>query len=319
MLAERFIRRAAENRPEHAPDHERGEGSAQGVSSSEDYSWHARAASDPGQLNSVEEMLRHIQRRVTLAWPEFSVSFDEFALYLAERVPQGQAIGSVEGLHLEDLFLAYGCVRGERSAVRAFEARYMAEVAQYLETSKDYRSHADEIRQRVLERALVGTTTAEPKLRRYAGTGPLAAWLRTMTVRVAVDLLRQGDKRHPPKNLPESMPAIDPEVLYLKGRYREESEAALRAAIATLDARSTNVLKYYYFESMSSEAIGRIYSVTPRTVQRWLSTSQEQVVREFRKQLSASLDLSATQLDSLVGLVQSQLGATVSRCFEAEL
>jgi RNA polymerase sigma-70 factor (ECF subfamily) len=56
-----------------------------------------------------------------------------------------------------------------------------------------------------------------------------------------------------------------------------------------------------------------MYDVSARTVQRWLLDLREGLLKKTREGLRARLSLSPSELDSLLGLVDSQLQVSLYR------
>jgi RNA polymerase sigma-70 factor (ECF subfamily) len=56
-----------------------------------------------------------------------------------------------------------------------------------------------------------------------------------------------------------------------------------------------------------------MYGVSARSVQRWLAAIQAQLLAETKKIVQQRLSLSASELESLLGLVESQLAVSVFR------
>src|SRR5437762_1334379 len=79
---------------------------------------------------------------------------------------------------------------------------------------------ADEIRQRVRERLFVGAA----KIADYSGRGSLAGWLQVVTLRIAIDAMREQKARPVVEPTPDDdlrVAGTDPELSLIKERYRE--------------------------------------------------------------------------------------------------
>jgi RNA polymerase sigma-70 factor (ECF subfamily) len=53
------------------------------------------------------------------------------------------------------------------------------------------------------------------------------------------------------------------------------------------------------------------FDVSVRTVQRWLASAEQQLLAGVRQVLRERLELRASELDSLLGLVRSQLSVSL--------
>jgi RNA polymerase sigma-70 factor len=112
--------------------------------------------------------------------------------------------------------------------------------------------------------------------------------------------------------------APDPELAYLKARYAREFRQAFAATLAGLSTDDANLLRLYYIEEMSSQAIAQLRGVSARSVQRWLDAARQRIVDETRALLRSELAVSDTEMDSLLGLVQSQLDVSICEALRRE-
>ena len=87
----------------------------------------------------------------------------------------------------------------------------------------------------------------------------------------------------------------------------------LEQALSRLEARQVTLLKLSFLEQLAPSAIGVMYGVSARTVQRWLLDLREGLLKSAREGLRARLSLSPSELDSLMGLVDSQLQLSLYR------
>jgi RNA polymerase sigma-70 factor (ECF subfamily) len=108
----------------------------------------------------------------------------------------------------------------------------------------------------------------------------------------------------------------DPELLHLKTAYQEEFRLAFQAALKVLTSRERNLLRLQAVDNLSGEEISRIYRVSASTISRWLARARETLLEETRRLLTERFGLSRSQLDSLAGLVVSQLDVSLPRVLE---
>lgn len=151
----------------------------------------------------------------------------------------------------------------------------------------------------------------------YAGRGPLVGWVRTAARRTALSLRRNKDEQIGGagddlglKRIPISANA---ELDYLRNQYQAEFKRAVEDAIATLDAEQLRVLRLHYHDELSIDRIGALLGVHRATAARWIRAASDAVRDEARRLLHARLGLSATELNSPAGLVQSQLHLSLGR------
>jgi RNA polymerase sigma-70 factor (ECF subfamily) len=230
------------------------------------------------------------------AWPELAAHVDAEAFSAWGRARE---VG--EAVRAGDLFLACACAAGAPGALEIFERTILARVGSFVARIDGSAAFADELRQSLRTLLFVG---AAPKIADYAGRGPLEAWIRVVATREALRLKRsQAAAAEPP-----SLPGGDPELSYIKDRYRGEVAAALGDALASLAPEARAALKLYYLEGLTLEQIAALYGVHASTIWRRIGAAHEQVLEGLR----ARLALPAGEADSLVGLVRSRLDVSLS-------
>ena len=134
-----------------------------------------------------------------------------------------------------------------------------------------------------------------------------------IATRCLLDLQRSRHGQDTARELTSPTVATDPELDYLKLRYAADFKVVLENALSQLDARQVTLLKFSFIEQLSAAAIGQMYNVSSRTVQRWLVDLRDTVRARTREGLKARLALSPSELDSLLGLVDSQLQVSLYR------
>jgi RNA polymerase sigma-70 factor (ECF subfamily) len=230
------------------------------------------------------------------AWPELAAHVDAEAF-----AAWGRAREAGDEVRAADLFLACACASGAPGALEAFERTVLVKVGSFVARIDGSAAFADELRQLLRTLLFVG---AAPKIADYAGRGPLEAWVRVVATREALRLKRsQG-----PAAEPASTPGGDPELSYIKDRYRGEVAAALGEALAALEPDARAALKLYYLDGLTLEQIGALYGVHASTIWRRIGAAHGQVLDGLR----ARLALPAGEADSLVGLVRSRLDVSLS-------
>ncbi len=258
----------------------------------------------------AEPDLSAILEKCAAAWPGIKVSRDELVAHVARVSPSG-----FDGLHVEDLYLACACAKKDDRAILAFESKYLHEVPSYVGQIDRSAPFIDEVGQQLREKLFV--TTGEDgrlKICEYTGRGPLGAWVRVVCVRLALNLRRR------PKNTVETdgerapvlrSAAPDPEVDFLKSKYKEEFREAFQATLTDLSSDERAVLKMHYIDGLNIDQIGTAYRVHRATVARWLAHSREKIMEETKKRLEQRLKMQAAEVDSVIGLVRSQLDVSI--------
>jgi len=215
--------------------------------------------------------------------PDLVVDEAAFVAYVAERCPEGTS-------HAVDLYLAFACLGGQAAALRELDLRHGMTIDRALRG----------LDPRALEDA--------KQLLRARLRGPLGGWLRVVANRLRLELLG-------PKEVPAEDWAIaalahggdDPEIAYLKARYRAEYKHVLADAYAALPDRERTVLAQYHVDRLSIDELGALYHVHRVTASRWVLRAQEQLRERVFGLLRVRLGLSGEALRSVTRLVRSQL------------
>jgi RNA polymerase sigma-70 factor, ECF subfamily len=230
----------------------------------------------------------------------------EFVAYVAERVAfDVQGRPRLRTLHAGDLWIAYGCVTQHAPALAALEKKYVPDIRSALRRSFDA-GLAEDAELRLMDKLLYGRD--DKMLASYAGRGGLTSWLRAAAIRTAIDLMR-ARREHPTDLATLAMVAgaSDPMFAALKQRYREEFRVAFGAAAEQLTDRERALLRYRYLDGLSIDEIGVLYRVHRSTVARWVEAIREGLFDGTRARLVDQLDVSESEIDSILRLIDSQL------------
>ncbi len=263
-------------------------------------------------------LLQELDRRLTaaeLATPDVAHEPDEYCARLIALLAAAlDPLFELSQLHVEDMYLAWALGTNDRSAFARFEREFLARLA--LQVASGQREIRADLEQNVRTRLFIASGDSPARIHQYSGRGPFGAWLRMVGKRAALDLLRARGAA-PARELDSPNLATDPELDYLKLRYASDFKTALEHALLGLDARQVTLLKLSFIEQVSAAAVGVMYGVSGRTVQRWLAELRQTVLTRTREGLKARLALSPSELDSLLGLMQSQLHVTLQRVLDA--
>jgi RNA polymerase sigma-70 factor (ECF subfamily) len=253
------------------------------------------------------------------AWAGLRLDPEVFAAYVGEHVPP-EADTDVDAVLCEiqaaDLYLACACAHGVPGAARAADEAYLSSLSSVLHHVDSSPAFADEVRQIVRDKLFVSADGGPPKIVSYSGRHPLAAWMRVAARRVGLGLRREDDvrARAGAAALAEALPAgVDPELDYLKARYRAEFREAFQAAVAALTERERVLLRLSLIERLSHEKIALIYGVSQPTVTRWIARARGSIAEGTQRILCERLRLDASEIHSIAKLVYSELHLSLSR------
>jgi RNA polymerase sigma-70 factor (ECF subfamily) len=252
------------------------------------------------------------------AWPDVSVTCDEFADYVA-RLSSSAEDSATQARRWSDLYLACACARGDASALEAFERAFFPEVE--IAASRGGRAvGADELKQIVRHKLFVAEAGERPKITEYSGRGDLRGWVRIVALRVALNLTNRQKR----EILVDSADltgilgtSTDPEIEYVRKAYAEALRAAFAQAFGELEERDRTVLRYALADGLSIDAIGAVFSVHRATAARWVAKAHEHLVRAVKKALADRLGVGHKDYASIVRALGSQLHVTLDRYLAA--
>lgn len=267
-------------------------------------------------FENLESRLRAIESQAKAAWPSLAVEADSFAAYLGERMSSGSNLEVLDTLHASDLYLTCACVAGEPAAFVAFEAHCAGQCAKGLAKLSLAPSQVDEVQQTLRDRLFVAADSGDQRIRRYSGKGSLRAWYRVTALRVAIDQMRAEHRLQLVGELDDldaRVPLVDPELEFLKNKYRQEFKDCFQDALRDLSCGQRNLLRYQLLEGLTLEQIGAIYRVHLSSIARRLQKTRGVLLECTRRHLQHRLGVDEGELDSIMRLIQSRLDVSISK------
>jgi RNA polymerase sigma-70 factor (ECF subfamily) len=252
------------------------------------------------------------------AWPALEVPADQFEVFLAERIDEGHGLSE---LVVADLYLACACQLRVSGAIAAFESYCKTAVDGAIARIGGAGAVADEARQIVRDLLFVGKD-GSGAISSYSGRGSLRGWVRIVTVREALRLVRKASKDVAVDDevmFDALAPTArdDPKLEYLKTRYREQFRSSFRQAVADLPRRERTALKMSVLDGLSIDEIGTTFRVHRSTAARWLTRAREVLLDATRAHMMKELDITETDVDSVIRLIQSNLHLTLDSAFKS--
>ena len=217
---------------------------------------------------TIEAALAAARRK----WPKVHLSRRDFEAHLASLGVEG---GSVT--KLTSLYLCAACALGDHAAWHVLEKEYIPQVRRYIPRFAGQSDFRDEVLQSVRERLLCGRP---PKIARFSGLGSFGGWLRTMTIRVAIDHWRSRNalcrwerpmdgapapaSAHPPES-PDCTPA----------RVSDQSlERLLVNALQNLSGDDRRLMSAHYLEGRPVDRLCHTMDLDRSTVYRRLRKTE---------------------------------------------
>lgn len=276
-----------------------------------------RGTPTTGDHPSLGERLGRCLAEGRAAWPALALEPGLFVDALARAVQGGRfAIESLDGLRSADLYLATACLHRVPGAQETFDATILSQMPSFLAGMRADDVLIDATRQELREKLFVGTSRSSAKIAQYGGRGSLSGWVRVAAVRAALNRIAVERKalgrEEPIAKADVPLPdGASLELDYLKARYKVDVGAAVRDALADLDAEDRTLLRFRYVEGLSPGRIAELYAVHRTTILRRLEAAMEGLLRCVRRRVGERLGVHGDECDSLLAMVQSQLDITL--------
>jgi len=255
-----------------------------------------------------EADLRAAFERGRRAWPGLNLDQDLYARRLSTEIAAADL-----ARRAEDIYLALACVWGNPCAHRLFDDCFLSQVPAFVRPFHLAPHLVDEVRQRVRIKQLLG---AQPGLSQYRGRGPLAAWVRTIAVRVACDVATHSAKvarDTPGAPLDAWGPCDDgPETRTIRNLYRPTLSRALEDSLACLDARDKKLLCLNVIDHRNVDDIGRDFGVHRATAARWLTAIRRRVFDGLQARAALHWGISTSELRELVVMMGDELDVSLT-------
>jgi RNA polymerase sigma-70 factor (ECF subfamily) len=275
--------------------------------------WDALPAARRPSLDALVAHVTSAWQRARAAHPQLGIGEVELMTFAGERIKTSDPGAELERRHVEDLYLALGCARGDRAALATLEDVTMPAVLRGLgkiATSDDGRR---EVLQMLREQMLVADD-GPPGITAYDGRAPLAIWLRVCAARIGMRQVarEQRNESLDDERLDELAPGVpDPELAYLRQHYGARFRAAFSEAVASLAPRERNLLRHSVIDGLGIDQIAAIYHVHRATAARQLKQIRATLVAATRERMRVSLGVGETELDSIFRVLMSMADVTL--------
>jgi RNA polymerase sigma-70 factor (ECF subfamily) len=170
----------------------------------------------------------------------------------------------------------------------------------------------------VRERLFVSEPGVRPRIAEYSGRGSLINFVRVVAARLRISKARKRGEilTIDGSGAAESpSPGSDPELEFIKERYRGEFKRALESALRALDDEARNLLKLHFVDGLTLDQLASLFSVHRATVARRIAAAREEILAGARRLLGERLDADTRELDSLIELVRSRIDLSLPSFF----
>jgi RNA polymerase sigma-70 factor (ECF subfamily) len=262
----------------------------------------------------MDAALRRAWKDGRAAWPTIELDEASFGEHVRSKLSPGAGAEDVARLDAPGLYLACACMHGLPAALAELDRHVLARVPEFLARIQGSSALPDEIRQILRERLLVGTGGEAPRIATYSGDGPLAAWVRVVAVRTALNLLEKMDERlgHDSRALERGETTTTPEQEVARAHQGAMFREVLEQAVSALPAEQRAALRLHFVEGLTGEEIGERLGISRATVVRWLSTAKSFLLRETKRLVQGRLRLSPDEAESFIASARSRLDLSLS-------
>jgi RNA polymerase sigma-70 factor len=269
-----------------------------------------------GDRDALGNLLAGAVAAAARAWPTLPLDPLVFVATLAEKAGDGSdLLTELALLRAADLHLATAAATDCPGAFDAFERAVLAKVPKYLVRFGLTPPVVDEVQQALRVKLFVSEDPREARIRQYSGRGALDSWVCAAAIHAARDFLRgrARDGGAGDDELDVLAASDDPELELMRQRHQADFRAALAETIAALQPRQRTLLRMHFLERLTTIELGRLYGVNQSTASRWLAEARHTVSNEVRARLRVRLRVSEREMESLLGLLQSQLDVSFAR------
>jgi RNA polymerase sigma-70 factor len=269
--------------------------------------------------DDLAAVLRALHDAGRARWPELdSPTGDQLVGWLTAHPPSdGDWAAHGRALVAVDVCLVCACLGGSAPALAILDREWLAAVPSFVGHIDSSPVFADDVRQLLREKLLIGGPDGAPKLSHYAGRGALMSWLRVAAVRTALNLRSgpQSERRlWSPEGILDALSAteVSPELELLQRRYADEFAAALREAVSALSTEERVLLRMYFAAGQSTLGIAAALRIDRSTAARRLVAARSAVFAETQRLLAERLKLGPSEFSSLARALQSRLDVSLT-------
>lgn len=248
------------------------------------------------------------------AWPEVSVEPEEFL-----NAVRDLQLRRLDPTRAADLLLAVACLRGDAVALEVFERVVMTRVVPALRRVDGRPEVVEEACQLARTKLLVAEHGRAARLREYRGEAPLWVWVKSIAVRLMVDLARanRGHQSVEPAELEARLVTSGAlELGQLRNAHRPVVARALARGLTQLTPREQNLLKLAFVDGLSVDRVGLVYGCSRATAARWVAAARDRLKALVHQSVASELELSGAELESFFTALEFSLDRSLRSLFE---
>jgi RNA polymerase sigma-70 factor, ECF subfamily len=244
------------------------------------------------------------------AWPGVEIDVPAFVRHLNQ-----QTSGNARDVRGTELYLAFACAVADPRAISHLEKAFFGQAARAVARIDPSAAFVDEVMQRLRQRVLVGSKDSLPKIASFQGRGSLAHWVRAAALGIALDLRRErknhGSLGDDDRDFEAGHPTPDPELGFIRERYRMPFKVAFARSLDALDSEERNVLRLHLLNGLTLGQVAALLQVHRATATRWYARARQRLLDELRRDLGERLKMNRDEVDSLTRVMRSQLDVSI--------
>lgn len=294
--------------------------------------------------NTIDESVARLlsraadSRRLEIAdlRPRVSVALEKYLLRDNENASNAEIQTFIDELRADDMCLILACERGDETAwndlVANFDATVKSAARKISQNSEDAEDLASSIWAELYGLKHDKDGKLKTKLSYYSGRGSLGGWLRAVVSQLAIDGFRKQSKfvqieenrefenlanesSEKSENSQVVSHSENPEELLSEKRSMSDVSAALKDAIAELEAEDKLILKLYYFDDLKLKDIGATLGFHEATASRKLVRVQTEIRKSVEKILKNEHGWSEKEVKNYLSETASKLGINLEKLF----
>lgn len=294
--------------------------------------------------NTIDESVARLlsraadSRRLEIAdlRPRVSVALEKYLFRDNENASNAEIQTFIDELRADDMCLILACERGDETAwndlVANFDATVKSAARKISANAEDAEDLASSIWAELYGLKHDKDGKLKTKLSYYSGRGSLGGWLRAVVSQLAIDGFRKQSKfvqieenrefenlanesSEKTDNLNVVSHSDNPEELLSEKRSMSDVSAALKEAIAKLEAEDKLILKLYYFDDLKLKDIGATLGFHEATASRKLVRVQTEIRKSVEKILKNQHGWSEKEVKNYLSETASKLGINLEKLF----
>ncbi len=209
---------------------------------------------------------------------------------------------------LEALALACACSRGDGAAIAHLEQMYFPKVCAALSTMNGGSALEDELMGWL--RFELFAREQGPLIDTYSGRGDLGGFLRAIVVHEALKRVKKQRREVTPEAIAE-LPMPEVELAAMRGAYGKEFTLALQQSFRSLALEERNLLRQYFLDGLSIDALAGMHGVHRATAARRVAAARALLTERVKSALISSLQINESSVQQVITL--SNLDESLSK------